>query len=372
MKILIALLKKEFKQIFRDKAILKLIFIMPIIQLLVLPFAADYEIKNIKVGVIDHDHSTYAQQLLLKIEHSAYFQLAGVTSSKIESQEWLANKSADLIVEIPSNFENTLVRDKKADLLIAVNAADGTKGNIGALYISQIIRNFNKDIRKEWLQFPRFNPQSQIDIVPTQWYNPQSSYQVFMVPGILSILLTLVGMFLTSLNIVKEKEIGTIEQINVSPIKKYQFILGKLIPFLIIGIGILTIGVFISYVVHGIVPQTNIWVLYVFSAFYLFAVLGFGLLISNFTNSQQQAMMIAFFFMLIFILMSGLYTPIESMPSWGQTLAYINPVTYMVDASRMVLLKGAQLSDIIPHIKVIALEGIVLNTMAIWSYSKQN
>jgi len=368
----IFILKKEFRQIFRDPAILRLIFIMPILQLIILPFAADYEIKNIKIGIIDHDHSDYSRTLVSKIEHSAYFRLAGYTHTFKEGLQWIEDDKADLLIEIPHRFEATLIRESKADILLAVNAVNGTKGNLGAAYTLGVIQQFNQNIRVEWFQMPEFNPEPIIDVTYTSLYNPHRNYQLFMVPGILAVLLTMVGGFLSALNIVKEKEIGTIEQLNVSPIKKYQFIMGKIVPFWLLGFVILTVGLVISFIVHGIVPGSNIYVLYLFSALYLLAILGFGLLLSNFTNTQQQAMMVAFFFMLIFILLSGLYTPIESMPPWAQVVAAFNPVSYMVEVMRMVLLKGATIKDIWPQIKIIFVFGVVLNFLAIYSYNKTN
>ncbi len=371
MKNTIHLLKKEFRQIFRDKAILKMILIMPAMQLLILPFAADYEIKDIKVAIVDFDHSDYSKALINKIDHSGYFKLTGYSNSYDDGIQLIQNDDADILIQIPYGFERNLIREDQSTLSLIANAVNGTKGNLGAAYASGIISQFNQNIREEWLQFPRMNPIPMVNVTYINKYNKLANYQTFMVPGILAILLTMVGGFLAALNIVKEKEIGTIEQLNVSPIKKYEFILGKLIPFWVMGFVILTIGLIISYVIHDITPGLNIWVLYAFVGIYMLAILGFGLLVSNFTQTQQQAMMVAFFFMLIFILLSGLYTPIESMPKWAQYLAYSNPVTYMVDVMRMVLLKGATFADIMPHIKVIAFTGVLLNGLAIWSYRKQ-
>ncbi len=235
-----------------------------------------------------------------------------------------------------------------------------------------IVRDFNSDVRSEWMQWPRTNPLPLIDIVPTKWYNARSDYQTFMVPGILAILLTMVGSFLAAMNIVREKEIGTIEQLNVTPIKKYQFILGKLIPFWLMGYVILTIGLIISYLVYGIAPAANIGILYLFSGLYVFCILGLGFIVSNFTNTQQQAMMVSFFFIMVFILMSGLYTPIESMPVWAQKIAWANPATYMVEAMRMILLKGAKWVDMTHHMLVVGLIGVGLNAMAVITYRKKN
>ena len=371
MSVLKTILKKEFKQIFRDKAILRLIFLVPCIQLLILPFAADFEIKNINVAVIDHDHSSYSKQLIQKLEYSNYFKLVGYSNSYKESLWQIEQEEADLIIEIPQKFEANLVRESEASIFMAVNAVDGVKGNLGAAYAAGIIREFNQNVRSEWLNLPK-RTTTGIEITHSNWYNPTNNYQRFMVPGILALLLTLIGCFLTALNIVREREIGTIEQLNVSPISKTQFVLGKLIPFWVLAMFIVTIGLTISYLVYDIVPGENIGLLYGFSALYLVCILGFGLFISNFAETQQQAMMIAFFFILIFILLSGLYTPVESMPFWAQKIAWMNPVTYMVDVMRMVLLKGAKFSDMTYHFKAISIGAVVFNALAIWTYRKRN
>lgn len=372
MNVLKHLLRKEFRQIFRDPAILRLIFFMPAIQLLILPFTADYEIKNINIGIIDKDHSTYSRELIRKLEYSDYFTLAAYAHTDKGGRKWLETKDVDLYLEVPPNFESDLVREQEAQLQLIVDAVNGTKGVLGATYAMNIIRQYNDDIRTEWVHWPRMNPIPIIDVTHRKWYNKSSNYQTFMVPGILAVLLTMVGAFLSALNIVKEKEIGTIEQLNVTPIKKYQFILGKLIPFWILSFVILTIGLLISYFVHGIIPQGSLITLYVFSGVFVLSILGFGLLVSNFTHTQQQAMMVAFFFMLIFILMSGLYTPTESMPGWAQKIAWMNPVTYLVDVMRMILLRGAEWIDIKDHLIKILVAGIFLNGLAIWTYRKRS
>ncbi|HRD08279.1 MAG TPA: ABC transporter permease [Saprospiraceae bacterium] len=366
------LVVKEFRQTFRDPAILRMIFIMPALQLLILPFAADYEVKNIDIAIVDYDRSAESARLANKLAHSGYFHLIGHARSNAEAMQWVGEDKADIFVEIPLGFAKNWVKMDEASLALVVNAVNGTKGNLGAAYAASIFSEYNDEIRQEWIQMPRISPFPLIRVTNSNRYNRLANYQHFMVPGILAVLLTMVGGFLSALNIVREKEIGTIEQINVSPIRKYEFVAGKLIPFWVMGYVILTIGLVISFLIHGIVPGSNLWVLYLFSGVYLIAILGFGLLISNFTNTQQQAMMIAFFFMLIFILLSGLYTQIESMPPWAQTLAWINPVTYMVDAMRMILLKGAVLSDLTLHFKNIFIGGLVLNALAIWSYRKRS
>jgi len=198
------------------------------------------------------------------------------------------------------------------------------------------------------------------------------NYKIFMVPGILVILVTMVGGFLSALNIVKEKEVGTIEQINVTPIHKYQFILGKLIPFWVLGLAILTIGLTISWLIYGIVPAGSLLTIYTFAAVYLLAVLGMGLGVSTLANTQQQAMLISFFLMMVFILLGGLFTSIDSMPRWAQVFTWFNPVSYFIEVMRMVVLKGSTLSDIKMHIAIVFLMAVVLNGFAVLNYRKRS
>jgi ABC-2 type transport system permease protein len=371
MRTLRFLLQKEFRQIFRDPAILRIIFIMPLMQLFILPRAADYEIKNIKLSVVDHDHSTYSRQLVSKITSSGYFQLNNYTVSYAEALREVEEDRADLILEIPAHFERTLVKENESPLFMSVNAINGVKAGLGASYLQSIIRDFNREVRLKWIQLPRFSPEPNIEITSSNWYNPLLNYKVFMVPGILVVLVTMVGSFLAALNIVKEKEIGTIEQINVTPIKKYHFILGKLIPFWVLGMAILTLGFGLARVVYHIIPVGSFLVIYVFAAVYLLAVLGLGLLVSTFTNNQQQAMLISFFMMMVFILLSGLYTSIESMPGWARFITRLNPVAYFIDVMRLVVLKGSGLSDIKNQIFTVLGFAVVLNSWAVLSYRKR-
>ena len=213
---------------------------------------------------------------------------------------------------------------------------------------------------------------NRIETIPSFWYNSTLNYKTFMVPGILVLLITMLTLFLSSMNIVREKELGTLEQINVTPIKKYQFIIGKLFPFWVIGLVILTIGLLISKIVFNVPMLGNIVLVYFFTSIYLLLILGFGLFLSNHTETQQQAMFIAWFFIVIFILMSGLFTPIESMPKWAQNMTLFNPIRYFVEFIRMVLLKGAGLQEVLPNLGIITLFAIVVNGLAVWSYKKTN
>ncbi len=363
------LLEKEFRQIFRNPAILRIVFMMPLIQLLVLPWAADYEIKNLRVTVFDQDRSTVSRALIERVTASGYFQLQHYASSYTATQSDVNHDRADVILTIPAHFERNLVREHAAQVFITANAINSSRAGLGTSYLQSVVAGYNNEIR------PRITTPSDrtsIEVISSNRFNKNLNYQLFMVPGIIVILVTMVGSFLASLNIVREKEIGTIEQINVTPVKKYQFLLGKLIPFWILGLATLSIGLLVARIVYQIVPLGNMVTIYIFAAVYLFTVLGLGLLISTYSATQQQAMLVSFFLMMIFILMGGLYTPVDSMPGWARVISSLNPVTYFIEVMRMVVLKGSGIVEIKTQLVTVLIFGLVLNGWAILNYRKQS
>ncbi|MDR1370357.1 MAG: ABC transporter permease [Dysgonamonadaceae bacterium] len=368
MKQLKYLLQKEFLQIRRDKTIFKMIIALPVIQLLILPWAATFEQHNISLGVVNNDRGTYSRRLIEKVVSSGYFKLTGYFTSYEQALKAIETDEADLLLEIPGHFEDNFVRQQQTDVMLSVNAVNGQKAGLGASYLGQIIADFNRDvILQQGIQLDLVNL---INVMPYFKYNTEMNYRNFMVPGILVMLLTLIGLVLSSMNIVKEKEIGTIEQINVTPVSKFTFILAKLIPFIIIGLVLLTIGLFIARLVYGIFPVGNILLIYLFALFYLSAFLGAGLVISTYSNTQQQAMFVAVFFMIIFLLLSGLFTPVSSMPEWAQTITIFNPIRYFVEVIRLIFMKGSRLMDILPQLGAIIGFALFFNTWAIMNYKK--
>lgn len=357
------LLEKEFKQIRRDRFLPRMIFLLPVFQLIILPFAANFEMRNINLGIVDRDQSLTSRQLTEKVLSSGYFHLSDIAGSYEEALLRVENNMTDIILEIPSGFEKDLGREKEVEILIAANAVNGTKGGMGSAYLSGIIQQFNGEGQTASHIASR--------IVPTYLFNPHLNYKNYMVPGILVFLITIISGFLTALNIVSEKERGTIEQINVTPIPKALFLLSKLIPFWIIGFILLTIGMLITWIVYGLLPLGSIGVIYLFSAVYLIAFTGFGLAISSVSSNQQQAMYTAFFFLIIFALLSGLFTPISSMPEWARTFTLFNPVRYFVEVMRMVYLKGSGLADLSGHFFAVFLFALFFNVLAVLSYRKK-
>lgn len=353
---------------------LPIIFVLPLLQLLILSNAASFEIKNIKFSYIDNDHSVASRELISKFEASNYFKIIESFPSKKEADFQMQTGKVDVILEIPNHFERDLIKENGTNLSVSINTIDGAAAGVENVYISQIINGFNQKIQTQLYQYNETDYVRPINIVtiPSFWYNNTLNYKTFMVPGILVLLVTMLTLFLSSMNVVREKEIGTLEQINVTPIKKYQFIVGKLFPFWVLGLVILTVGLIIAKVVFSVPILGNIGLIYFFTAVYLLVILGIGLIISNHSDTQQQAMFVAWFFSVVFILMSGLFTPIESMPVWAQNLTLLNPIRYFVEIIRMVMLKGATFSDISRPFFIIVFYAFALNGIAVWSYKKVN
>src|SRR5690606_10721084 len=234
---------------------------------------------NINLAIVDHDRSSASHQMISKIISSGYFKLIGYDDSYNEAMTLVESDRADLILEIPGHFERNLVRENHEKVFVSINAINGVKANLGGAYLTSIIRDYNREVRMEYVGLGDVASAPAIQVTSSNWYNPSMNYQLFMVPGILAILVTMVGGFLSALNIVREKETGTIEQINVTPIRRFHFIVGKLVPFWVLGYVVFTLGLGVGYVFYGIVPAGNILLLYLFIGLYLLAVLGFGLLI---------------------------------------------------------------------------------------------
>lgn len=374
MKNILYLLQKEFIQIFRNKAMLPVIFLMPILQLIILAKAANFDMKDIKMTVIDRDMSSTSRALINKFQSSNYFKIDRLTFSESDAEDMLKANKEDIYIEIPVNFEKDLIKQQVNKLRMVINAIDGSKAAMSLAYSNFIINDFNQDFQKQYAV--KCNILNSADMIKTinvnysNWYNPELNYETFMVPGILVLLITMIGIFLTAMNIVREKEIGTIEQINVTPISRIQFIVGKLIPFWLIGMFELGFGLFIAFLIYGISIAGSSIVLFSFGGLYLIVVLGMGLFISTLAETQQQAMFLSWFIMVIFILLSGLFTAIENMPPAVQMITYVNPIRYFVEVIRMVMLKGSGFSDIMFHIKALFVFAVVINTAAILRYRK--
>jgi ABC-2 type transport system permease protein len=348
---------------------LPIIFVVPIVQLLILVNAATFELKNINLSIVDNDHSTLSRSLISYFHGSPFYTVIPVEQSMDKALESINANSSDAAIIIPNNFEFNVVNGNSPSLQLIINSINGAAAGLINGYTMGVVSEF---ISNEILaDKPHIDLMpSRIEIIPKYWYNPELKYSSFMVPGILVILVTIIGMFLTAINLVREKEMGTMEQINVTPIKKYQFILGKLIPFLLIGLVELAFGLSIGKLIFDIPLEGSLLLLFGFATIYLIVALGVGLLLSATATSQQQVMFMAFFFMIVFILMSGIFTPTESMPQWAQNFNKINPLYYFMKVIRMVLLKGADFKDIAMHALSVSVLAVAVVSLAIAKFKK--
>lgn len=362
------ILQKEFIQVFRNKTMLPIIFIVPIIQLLVLSYTATFEIKNVNLFVVDQDNSPDSREIIAKFKGSPFYTIVGQSANFEQGMEALINDNAHQVLQIPDDFEKGLQNQKKASIQVTTNAINGSAASLMNAYALSMIKDFNIEIIINKLGLKR--TPDPIKITHAFWFNPELNYFTYMVPGILVLLVTVISALLSAMNIVREKEIGTIEQINVTPIRKYQFIIGKLIPFWIIALFELGFGLIIARLIFNIPMLGNLWLVFGLASVYLLVALGLGFLISTLTNTQQQSMFLTFFFMIIFILMSGLFTPVESMPDWALYMNKANPIAYFIDVMRMVLLKGSAFGDLTRQFFSLLILAVILNSLAVWRYRK--
>ena len=339
------LLQKEFLQIRRNSFMPKIIFIFPIMVMCVMPWVMNQEVKNIRVDVVDMDRTTQSQQLVHQIEASNYFIFNGQKDTYQEAMKDIETSEADIILE---------VRD--GQYLIAANAVNGTKGSIGSAYLSQIVSGNLS---------PLTSHNSQLTL-----YNKGQNYKVFMIPALMGIMMMMLCGFLPALNIVGEKEKGTIEQINVTPVSKWSFILAKLIPYWIIGLLVLTVCLVLSWLVYGITCQGPLVLVYLLAILLALFFSSFGLIVSNYSDTMQQAMLVMWFFVVCLMLLSGLFTPVRSMPDWAYLTTYINPMHYFADAIRTVFVRGGGFQSIAHQVAALAVIASVMSVWAVASYKK--
>ncbi len=373
------MIEKEFKQLRRNKVLLRMMLAAPVMQLILLAYAANFEVKNLKIAIVDQDHTTYAQRLAGKFRYAehrptANFRFQGYLPNAKSAYEVLLAGGADLVMVIPPHFERDLGKENRASVQLLVNAIDGTKGGIASGYAQTIIRDFNTAIRAESIGLnPSGTPsegRTGLDVENQYRYNPRLEYKTFMIPGILFELMLLIGGMIAALNIVREKEIGTQEQLNVTPIKKHEFILGKLTPFVIIGLIQFTLGLLVGKFLFQIPIEGSLLLIYGFAFLFLLLCVGLGLLISAVSATQQQAMFAIFFCLVIFILLSGLFSSTEDMPQWAQYLNLFNPLKYIIEVGRNVLLKGSALRDMQAQFFTLLGMAITLIALASWRYRK--
>lgn len=371
MKTILFILQKEFTQIRRNRMMLPVIFVVPLIQLLILVHVATMEMKHIKICIVDQDLSSSSRQLTGKFSNSKFFTVTANHFDMNSAIGEIENGRADVVLSIPQGFEKTLVRENKAKVQMLYNAINGTVAGISNAYATLIISGYNQELVTRWygVSSTRAGPGT-INVIPSFWYNPSMNYKIFMVPAILVLLTTIIGMALAAMNIIREKEMGNIEQINVTPIRKIHFIIGKLLPFWLIALFMLAFGLTIGKIIFNIPMVGSLWLLFAVAAVYLLVIQGFGLLISNSSSTMQQAIFSAFFFVIVFIMMSGIFTPTDSMPEWARIINFFNPIAYFMKMIRMILLKGSGFADIYRDFLILFGYGIFMLVFAVRRYRK--
>lgn len=370
MRILLVLIRKELIQIVRSRVLLPMMIVMPIVQLFILVYAANLNMKEISFSVLDQDRSVTSLKLVSHYQASPFFTQLGEVVSLSAAEHLLKSNQADLIIHIPANWEESMLQGATVPVQFLINGINNTAAVLSGAYAERVLMSYNQELAATYSRYPS-SGNGMIHITYSHWYNPELDFKIFMVPGILVLLVSMVGWILTALNIVREKELGTIEQINVTPIRKYQFIMGKLIPFWCIALFELALGLLIGRLVFGVPMVGSLGLLFGFAAVYLISVLGIGLFFSSISETQQQVMFLNFFFVLTFILMSGIFTPVESMPRWAHWVNYINPLAYFMRVIRMIMLKGADFYDVWTEFIGIAILGMGMITLAVRSYRKR-
>ena len=370
MRIILYLIRKEFLQIARNKFISRAIFAVPILQMLILVPAVTFEIKNINLCIIDKDMSSESESLVERLEGSRFFRIKTATFSEKEGDNMLSRDECTMVLNIPSGFGKDIGNSKPGRMMVSINAINASVAQLSWAYLNGVISDYNGSLMNKNGPLQLVSAVPQINIENRFWYNEQLNYKYYMLPGILVVLVTAIGFLLAGLNMVREKEIGTIEQINVTPVRKHQFIIAKMVPFLIIGLIDLSLGLLLGRILFHIPFEGNILLLFLGSAIFLVAVLGLALFISTFSGTQQQYMFVAFFFMIIFVLMSGIFTPYESMPVWAQKFDLVNPVYYLIRINRMVMLKGSDMYDISADLAALTVIAVSFTAFAVRKYRK--
>ena len=357
MHTLFILLKKEFIQFRRNKFIPKMVVMFPVMAMLVISLVTTMDVKNVNVAVVDLDKSETSRRIISDMEASANLTLSLYAGMYEDALRAVEKGDADVILQIPAEYEKELVCGNPPAISLAANGVNATKSQLGAQYLLQAVMKTLKTLDVEQgIALPEEK------VFVQNRYNPTLDYPVYMIPALMIILIIMICGFLPALNLVSEKEAGTIEQINVSPVSRLTFTLSKLIPYWIIGLLVLTLAMVIAWVAYGLVPVGSIWIIYVVTLLFSFVMSGLGVSIANCSSTMQQSMYV----------MSGLMTPIDSMPQWAQYITYVIPPRYFIEIMRSVYLKGSMFSELWQDFSMLAVFAVFVCLAAMITYKKQS
>ena len=369
------LIQKEFIQIRRNSFLPKLILVFPVVIMCVMPWVMSMEVKNIRVDVVDNDRSTTSQKMVHSIEASRYFIFGGQKPTYKAAIAEIEHGKADVVLVIPQDFGKDLAKGLQPKVLIAANAVNGTKGSMGSAYLSQIVTSAvrTNEAPSGAVGGASSGAVDGASLLSTLLlYNKGQNYKLYMIPALLAIVMMLMTGFLPTLNIVGEKETGTIEQINVTPVSKWAFILSKLIPYWLIALFVVTVCLVLAWLVYGITPAGPLWIVYLLALLLALFFSSLGLIISNYSDTMQQAIFVMWFFIVCILLLSGLFTPTRSMPDWAYTTTYVNPMHYFIDAIRTVFIRGGSFRDVAHQVFALLAIGLFMAVWAVQSYKKNS
>ena len=361
------LLRKEFLQIRRNSFLPRLIVAFPVLVMLIMPLIMTMDVRNVNVAIVDLDRSATSRRIASHVGASEYLSFTVATSDFQLAMKHLEEGTVDAIIEIPSDFERDMAVARPERISITANAVNATKGSMGMQYLVQTISRTLSELKAE------NGPVGASELITVQnRFNPTLNYRHYMIPALMIILFMLICGFLPALSIVGEKESGTIEQINVTPVSRLTFTLAKLLPYWLIGLFVLTVAMCLAWAVYGLTPEGSVGSIYLGAILFILTISGFSLTIANFSETMQQTMFVMFFFVMIFMLMSGLLTPIDSMPAWARKITVVLPPRYFVEILRSVYLKGAALAELWSNYLALGIFAILFNTLAAVTYKKQS
>lgn len=366
-RILLALLRKEVISIKRNPLVPKIIFMLPIMTMLVIPLVATMDVKHVDVAVVDNDHSQLSRRVIADIDGAECLNVSHIGGTFNEALQWVEEGKADVVLTIPYNYEKLVNSGVIPNVDIQTNGVNATKGSLGAQYTAQSVAGSIS-------QYASLKGISigESHIFVLNMYNPTLNFRNYMIPALIVILLIIICGFLPALNIVGEKESGTMEAMNVTPVGKFIFILSKLIPYWIIGIIVVSIGMFIGWSVYGLRPQGSVPAFYIASLLFSLVMSGLGVLIANKSNTIMQSIFVMFAIVMVFQLMSGLFTPISSMPQWAQYITYLIPPRYFIEIMRAIYLRGTPIAELMPQFAALFSIALLMCLAAALTYKKQN
>jgi len=368
MKALKYIIKKEFIQLRRTRAMIGITLFMPIFQLVILGFAVSGDVIHVPTALIDLDNSRLSRTLSGKFENTRYLDIKYHSRNLRDSDRYLEENKAILAITIPRNFEQDITRGKRPAIMVKADAQNTNIALTGSGYVRRILQSWITSLTPGGVMpvaLHMINTESRV------WYNPELKQTWFMVPGILVLLVTIITMLLTGLAIVREREIGTLEQLMVTPITRTELILGKTIPFAIIGMLDMALALAVAKVIYQIPITGSVFLFFGLALIYIFCTLGLGILVSTIAHTQQQALFLDWYIMVFCIIMSGFFLPLENMPKFIYPLTYINPVRYFMTIVRELFLKGAGFADLLGPTAALTGLAVILMTAAVIRFNKR-